>query len=405
MIFDIFDGSLEGGGTELFPVQITDAVQVGPAGLFADLTSGGSLTVGTTYFYVVTATTSDGESIGQEVAETPTTGNQTVVLQWQSTTNATGYNVYRGTSLGGENRLLASLSALTLFYYDTGSAGSVASPPIMNSANLGQWQYTWTEQTFDGGTGVYSDAVSAREGDKLIGPFLVEMNNNQATVPGYFWARLRGMVAGQPFYEFQTDSASSDLQFTTVTNVCLNGAIIKVEYTTFDLRTGVPINIWCVNNPTSCCASSGPSGSSTGPTGPSGSSSGGVSAPCQGVNLFPGGVPNATATYSNAGGDCASPIGCPGFDGTTEHNASGGVDNATFPGAPCEGAFTVSLFCSGSNYAVTATGLGGTATGTIVSFTASPLIVVADFSTSTGQFCNRTGQTGIASFRVTLTSP
>ncbi len=50
-----------------------------------------------------------------------------------------------------------------------------------------------------------------------------------------------------------------------VTNACLSGGILTVEYTVTDLCVGAPILQWCVTNPTGCCAAPSPStGTGTG---------------------------------------------------------------------------------------------------------------------------------------------
>ena len=71
------------------------------------------LTNGTKYYYKVAANFPSGPgALSSEVSATPfqlpattltaTAGNQQVSLSWTSVANATGYNVYRGTSAGGE---------------------------------------------------------------------------------------------------------------------------------------------------------------------------------------------------------------------------------------------------------------------------------------------------------------
>jgi hypothetical protein len=51
--------------------------------------------------------------------------------------NATGYKVYRGTTSGAENVLVATVSGgTTVTYTDTGSAGSSATPPGTNTATF-----------------------------------------------------------------------------------------------------------------------------------------------------------------------------------------------------------------------------------------------------------------------------
>lgn len=130
----------------------------------------------------------------------------------------------------------------------------------------GTWYYDWTEQSFDPATGSYLDADSPRSGRPTDGPFLVEINNNQVETPSYAWARTRGIVNGDPYYEIVgTIQNSITVQpFVAVTNVCVtatgsDGDIksIGVQYSLIDPTTGLDIESWCVTNPTGCCGGSG----------------------------------------------------------------------------------------------------------------------------------------------------
>lgn len=101
-----------------------------PAPTFTDT----GLTNGTTYFYKVAAVNANGageksNEASAKPAATPlpapsgltaTPGDKQVVLSWNAVTGATGYNVYRGTSAGGEaaNPVGANVSAAA--FTDTG---------------------------------------------------------------------------------------------------------------------------------------------------------------------------------------------------------------------------------------------------------------------------------------------
>jgi hypothetical protein len=99
-----------------------------PAGLVATLAAGGSLTSGTTYYYVVTSIDgTGGESVASsEVSATPSAGNLSVKLTWNTVPNAFGYNIYRSTSPGAEIKLVAAglpvlqPSTATTTFTDTG---------------------------------------------------------------------------------------------------------------------------------------------------------------------------------------------------------------------------------------------------------------------------------------------
>lgn len=90
-----------------------------------------------TYYYVVTAVsdyaqTADDEQTGEtrksnEVTVTTTGNESSVSLSWTPLTGASGYNIYRSTSSGGET-LLASLADMTAFT-DTGANTPTSQTP------------------------------------------------------------------------------------------------------------------------------------------------------------------------------------------------------------------------------------------------------------------------------------
>lgn len=101
----------------------------------------GKLTVGTTYYYVVTAVTPQGETIASlEFNATPTADAPTVQVNWLplSTTAVTAFNVYRGTASQAENTLVATVTndGTTASYVDTGVAGTSQSPPVYYPAGV-----------------------------------------------------------------------------------------------------------------------------------------------------------------------------------------------------------------------------------------------------------------------------
>ncbi|HQU41152.1 MAG TPA: hypothetical protein PK867_00010 [Pirellulales bacterium] len=90
--------------------------------------SGGTLATGT-YYYVVTALfgTSETTVSNEELVKvTGPTGEVTV--NWNAVPGATGYNIYRGTVVGGEKVLVGTASAGSTNLVDAGS-GSAALPP------------------------------------------------------------------------------------------------------------------------------------------------------------------------------------------------------------------------------------------------------------------------------------
>lgn len=112
-----------------------NATTATPTNLTASLSSGGSLAVSGTYFYIVTAVyQAGGETPGSLVAEViPITASRTAVLTWTGIPGVNSYNVYRGNSAGSET-LLTSTTSTT--YTDTGSLTPGAQyPPTTANVN------------------------------------------------------------------------------------------------------------------------------------------------------------------------------------------------------------------------------------------------------------------------------
>lgn len=114
---------------------VTIVAQNAPVGLAAVAVSGGSLTAATTYYYRVTATGIQGnseiETIGSNEASALTTSsNKQITLTWTRLQGATGYKIYRGTSAGSENTLVATItSGSTVTYTNDGTESTSASSP------------------------------------------------------------------------------------------------------------------------------------------------------------------------------------------------------------------------------------------------------------------------------------
>lgn len=273
-----------------------------PSGLSATLAAGGSLTSGTTYYYVVTATTYAGETTASsEVSATPSGGNLTVSLSWTAATAATGYKVYRGTSAGGENLLVGTItSGSTVTFSDTGIAGSSATVPTSNTT----------------------------------GPLV--------------WVRLKGVVGGVPVYEFVSPGGTVGNRTTggptvnLVTKVCPTfgsgsgaGFVtgVTVEFTPITLPPGSTIGTaFCSTNLSNCCSSGSGSGSGGGTTT---------------VSCCPNALPTTLhLSYGSITGPCSSSYGLPTTIPLT-WNGSGWVS----PAYPCpvgSGTFlTFALTCFG----------------------------------------------------------
>lgn len=94
----------------------------------ADHATGGTFGAGT-YFYVVSAVTPSGESIGSTEAKVTIPANDQVDLSWNAVAGATAYKIYRSTTSGGEfsttpnSQLVTTVSGgSTTTFTDPGSA-------------------------------------------------------------------------------------------------------------------------------------------------------------------------------------------------------------------------------------------------------------------------------------------
>lgn len=142
------------------------ALSATPAG------TGGALGAGT-YFYKVTATMTNGETLaGNEVTSGALTGTTNkVVLNWTAPPNggATGYRIYRGTSIGAQNVLVGVVtSGATTTFTDSGAGTTPATIPstgVVAGRNIWVPQppvqmypmiYTVPEGAFTSATGIGS---------------------------------------------------------------------------------------------------------------------------------------------------------------------------------------------------------------------------------------------------------
>jgi hypothetical protein len=111
-------------------------VLAAPSGLGASANVGGGTFAAATYFWKITGTNAAGETTGSNEATVAVALNGTASLTWSALpAGTTGTKVYRGTSAGAENVLVATLGAVVA-YTDTGTAGSAATVPAGSSAVL-----------------------------------------------------------------------------------------------------------------------------------------------------------------------------------------------------------------------------------------------------------------------------
>jgi hypothetical protein len=111
------------------PSAYTDPPQLDPA---TDV-SGGSLTDGGTYYWVVTATTAAGETAASnQTSLTVAAPNQKARLTWSAVSGATGYKVYRTqtSNVYASPSLVTTTSSGTLTYDDAGTASTAGNPGV-----------------------------------------------------------------------------------------------------------------------------------------------------------------------------------------------------------------------------------------------------------------------------------
>lgn len=108
-------------------IAVVDAGPAAPVITLGTAASGGTFAAGT-YYWVLTQLDANGvESIASNELNATLTLNQQQPINWVAVPGATGYKLYRGTTAGGENKLIATLGAVTT-YTDTGAAGVTAFP-------------------------------------------------------------------------------------------------------------------------------------------------------------------------------------------------------------------------------------------------------------------------------------
>lgn len=124
--------------------------------------SGGSFTAGT-YYWKLTSTNAAGESLGSAEVSLAMTSGQTAVVSWAAVNGATGYKLYRGTTAGGENVRIATITnGSTITYNDTGTAGTSATVPSTNTTGDGTFTagtYYWKVTA----TNAYGETAGSNE--------------------------------------------------------------------------------------------------------------------------------------------------------------------------------------------------------------------------------------------------
>ncbi len=158
-------------------------------------TTGGTLATGT-YYYVVTALGTTGETLKSNELSAAVTGpTGSVALVWPAVQGATGYRVYRGTAAGAESVYYAPGNVTT--YTDTGAASTAGTPPVSSTFNAA------TPPASNAFLGVTSGSVLLRSVGLASKPWYVNSavhflaGYSSALQPSYFVATTAGKVAGR----------------------------------------------------------------------------------------------------------------------------------------------------------------------------------------------------------------
>jgi len=181
---------IEIGG--ILPVAVSTVDLVSPAGLNAAANVGGGAFAAGTYYWVVTGTDALGETTGSNEASVAVALNGTATLTWTYLPpGTTGVKVYRGTAPGAENALIATLGPV-LTYNDTGTAGTVFSPPTVNTAEVANQVVFNGNCTFHGysireTSGANPVSLSIRNGGQEVFPVQIassQVGSQWLGVPG-----------------------------------------------------------------------------------------------------------------------------------------------------------------------------------------------------------------------------
>lgn len=112
-------------GGEILSLVPPSGLAVAPEGTGGTFAAGG-------YYWVITALNANGETIKSIEASASIVHNGSALLTWTAEPGATGYNIYRGITLGGET-YVTTVGVVTT-YTDTGTAATGILPPSSPTA-------------------------------------------------------------------------------------------------------------------------------------------------------------------------------------------------------------------------------------------------------------------------------
>ena len=140
---------------------ITVASLTVPSGLtIIPSATGGTFAAGAE-FWVITATTANGETTkSNEVTTTFSGSTSSATLNWPLQPNATHIKVYRGTATNSENLLVATLAGTATSYVDTSTSSGSGTPPGSNTATITTNTSTTATVWVTGGTAGQSYTIT-----------------------------------------------------------------------------------------------------------------------------------------------------------------------------------------------------------------------------------------------------
>jgi len=167
-----------------------------PTSPSAALAAGGILTVGTPYFFKITASDGVGETIASaEVTATPTSGNQTINVSWTAVTGATLYKVYRSTTSGTYTTPAFVASVTSSPLADAGITPSAGTIPTSTTAYATRLTSTGNSYLLGGGLGIGTALPSGQLSLNISGAGVALKtwsSNAKATLDAY-------TVSGAPY--------------------------------------------------------------------------------------------------------------------------------------------------------------------------------------------------------------
>jgi hypothetical protein len=185
----------------------------------------GSLTSGTEYFWKVTATNAAGETTASAEAQCYATSTGAVALSWSAVANATGYNVYRGTTSGTDN-FVQSLGAVTSFT-DYGTIATTSATPPGGNTTASASTFTLSTPTASAGPNDWSTAANWSTGS-------VPVNSDDVYLTNTSNAILYGLNQSG----VSLNSINSDSTFTGTCGLPLSNPNGYVEYRPRYLQVG-----------------------------------------------------------------------------------------------------------------------------------------------------------------------